>query len=64
MENIDVSWYLQTHPDRGPDHQRFIAERSCHNQQIEHRESCFLNLFDHIESEGLLDIDLISTCLF
>lgn len=24
----------------------------------------FLTFFDHIESEGLLDIDLISTCLF
>ena len=24
----------------------------------------FLTFFDHIESEGLLDIDLISRCLF
>lgn len=35
VENREVSWFMLTHPDRGPEMIPFITGRSVHNQRIE-----------------------------
>ena len=46
VENADITWYMFTHPQRGPDRGSFISGKSVHNQKTVGR--CVLRGCIHI----------------